>query len=179
MRVTASIVNYNDFENTQNAVRSILAHTKEADFKLYVVDNSDEPDSADRLTGLFPEIEVIRCEKNKGFGAAHNLVIQKIESVYHAIVNPDITIDSDVIAGFCAFFDEHPDIGTACPRTIFPDGRPQLLPKRNPTVKYLAASRLPFGWGGKDPHALCDGGRRLKPGAGCGFCNGMFYVFAD
>ena len=41
MRLTASIVNYNDFENTQNAVASILAHTAETDFRLYVVDNSD------------------------------------------------------------------------------------------------------------------------------------------
>lgn len=149
MRATASIVNYNDFENTQNAVRSILAHTGGADFRLYVVDNSDGPESAERLRKLFPDAAIIRAEKNEGFGAAHNRVINIIDSEYHAIINPDITVKSDVIGQFAAFFDKNPDIGIACPATVFPDGRPQLLPKRDPTLKYLAASRLPFGWGKK------------------------------
>ena len=149
MRVTASIVNYNDFENTQNAVRSILTHTKEADFRLYVVDNSTGPESAEKLKELFPEVEVIRAGKNEGFGAAHNLVINRIGSEYHAVINPDITVQSDVIGELAAFFDKNPDIGIACPATVFPDGRPQLLPKRNPSLKYLIASRLPFGWAKK------------------------------
>jgi GT2 family glycosyltransferase len=146
MRTTASIVNYNDLENTQNAVRSILAHTKETDFRLFVVDNSADPKSADNLTAMFPQIEVIRSGRNDGFGAAHNLVIGRIDSAYHAIINPDITVESDVIGKMAAFFDENPDVGIACPATFFPDGRPQLLPKRDPSLKYLAASRLPFGW---------------------------------
>jgi len=145
MRVTASIVNYNDFENTQNAVRSILSYTGSRDFMLYVVDNSSGPESAQKLKALFPEIEVIRSEKNKGFGAAHNLVIKAVDSVYHAIINPDITVEDDVIGSLCAFFDGNPDIGIACPATFFPDGRLQLLPKRNPTLQYLIAGRLPFG----------------------------------
>jgi GT2 family glycosyltransferase len=149
MRATACIVNYNDLENTTRAVRSILAHTRQADFELYVVDNSDGEESAARLRKLFPKINVIRAQKNEGFGAAHNMVIEKADSDYHAIINPDITIESDVISGFCALFDKHADIGIACPNTVFPDGRAQMLPRRNPTIKYLAASRLPFGLGRK------------------------------
>ncbi len=146
MRITASIVNYNDFENTQSAVRSILMYTKETDFCLFVVDNSADSKSADSLKKMFPQIEVVRAERNEGFGAAHNLVIERIDSAYHAIINPDITVESDVIGELAAFFDANPDIGIACPATFFPDGRPQLLPKKNPTLKYLIASRLPFGW---------------------------------
>ncbi len=147
MRLTASIVNYNDFENTQNAVASILAHTSETDFKLYVVDNSTGGENAEKLRERFPDIAVIRAQKNEGFGAAHNLAIGSVDSTYHAIINPDITVESDVLGELSGFFDLNPDIGIACPATYFPDGRPQLLPKRNPTLKYLAASRLPFGWG--------------------------------
>jgi hypothetical protein len=121
----------------------------ETDFCLYVVDNSTGPASAERLRELFPAIEVIRVQKNEGFGAAHNLVIKKTDSAYHAIINPDITVKSDVLGELGAFFDANPDIGIACPATFFPDGRPQLLPKKNPTFKYLAASRLPCGWAEK------------------------------
>ena len=88
-------------------------------------------------------------EKNEGFGAAHNLVIGRIDSQYHAIINPDIMVESDVLSTLSGFFDANPDVGIACPATFFPDGRPQLLPKRNPTLKYLAASRLPFRWAKK------------------------------
>ena len=110
-RVTASIVNYNDFDNTCNAVGSLLQYTKEPSFRLFVVDNSTAGDSAEKLRELFPQIEVIRTEKNRGFGAGHNLVLPRIDSEYHAVINPDIIVDSDVIGELCAFFDQNKDIG--------------------------------------------------------------------
>ena len=157
-RVTASIVNYNDFDNTCNAVGSLLQYTKEPSFRLFVVDNSTAGDSAEKLRELFPQIEVIRTEKNRGFGAGHNLVLPRIDSEYHAVINPDIIVDSDVIGELCAFFDQNSDIGIACPATFFPDGRLQLLPKKNPKLIYLMANRLPFRWCKKyREHYIMDG----------------------
>lgn len=145
-RVTASIVNYNDFDNTCNAVDSLLKYIKEPSFRLFVVDNSTTGDSAEKLKNLFPEIEVIRAEKNRGFGAGHNLILPALDSEYHAVINPDILVEGDVIGELCSFFDRNPDIGIACPATYFPDGRLQLLPKRNPKLIYLLSNRLPFRW---------------------------------
>lgn len=142
-RVSAAIVNFNDYENSCNAVRSLLQYTKEP-IRLFVVDNSPEEISAQKLRQAFPQIEVIRAPKNKGFGAAHNLVLPAIDSEYHVVINPDIELKTDVIGELCDYFDNNQDIGIACPATYFPNGDIQLLPKIFPKVKYLLASRLPF-----------------------------------
>lgn len=143
-RVTAAIVNYNDFENTSNAVRSLLQYTGEPSFRLFVVDNSPGEESAQKLRKEFPQIEVIRSAENRGFGAAHNMVLPYLDSEYHAVINPDIELKSDVIGELCNYLDRNPDVGIACPATYFPNGDIQLLPKIFPKVKYLLASRLPF-----------------------------------
>ncbi len=143
-RVTAAIVNYNDLDSTRNAVHSLLQHTGESSFRLYVVDNSPTDESAQLLRKEFPQIEVVRSPENKGFGAAHNLVLPLLDSEYHAVINPDIEIKTDVLLELCGYFDKNPDVGIACPATYFPDGGIQLLPKIFPKVKYLLASRLPF-----------------------------------
>ena len=38
--------------------------------------------------------------------------------------------------------EEHPEIGLLSPKICFPDGRSQILGKRNPKIKYLIASRM-------------------------------------
>ena len=68
--------------------------------------------------------------------------MDRLNSKYHAIINPDISIEDDVIHKLSIFMDENEDIGLASPRICFPEGREQILGKRNPSPKYLIASRL-------------------------------------
>ena len=173
-RITASIVNYNDFENTCIAVRSLLECTHEASFLLYVVDNSSVRESADRLQELFPQICVIREEKNRGFGAGHNVVLPMIDSEYHAFINPDIRVESDVLGELSNFFDRNADIGLACPATYHEDGRLQLLPKRNPKLIYLLANRLPFKWMRKYRKMYTMDGENLSDVTDVEFVTGCF-----
>lgn len=142
-RVTAAIVNHNDLENTCRAADSLLLHTSEPSFRLFIVDNSPV-DQSGALRERLPQAEVIRSHKNNGFGAAHNMVLPLLDSEYHAVVNPDITVDSDVIGELCGYLDKNSDVGIACPATYYPDGTIQLLPKLYPKLKYLLSSRLPF-----------------------------------
>ena len=59
-----------------------------------------------------------------------------------------------------AFMDEHPDIGMLSPCIRFPDGRPQILGKRNPKLSYLFASRMRGSEPGKTlrEYAMLDAG---------------------
>jgi len=65
--------------------------------KLFLIDNSP----TDKLRNKFthPDIEYIFIGKNIGFGAGHNIVIDKIKnySKYHLILNPDVWFSPSVI----------------------------------------------------------------------------------
>lgn len=104
------------------------------DIKLFLVDNS--PDDALRKAIPSDErIEYIHNSRNTGY-VAHNLGMQKSLDegfVYHAVVNPDISLDPEIFVTLAAFMDANPDTGLLVPKVFFPDGRLQYVCRLLPT----------------------------------------------
>ena len=124
------------------AVSTLLEHTKGVDFELYTVDNLSTDGTPDHIKKTYGAVKVIEPGTNKGFGSGHNEVLSVIDSKYHCVINPDISINEDVIAKMVEYMEAHPEIGLLSPKICFPDGRSQILGKRNPKIKYLVASRM-------------------------------------
>jgi len=140
--VTGSIVTYNNISTIAKTLETLFEQTKDVDFKLYVVDNGSSDGTPEYIEKNYPQVSVFRSDKNVGFGAGHNIVIKSVDSRYHAIINPDIVLRENVIKKMADYMECHEEIGLLSPRICFPDGRDQILGKRNPQLKYLVASRL-------------------------------------
>lgn len=139
--VTGCIVTYNNIATIDKAVSSLLKCTA-ADFRLFIVDNGSTDGTPEHIEKNYPEVTVIRSGGNIGFGAGHNFIMDRLDSDYHVIINPDISVRDDVISKLASYLDENPDVGLVSPEIRFPDGRPQILGKKNPSLRYLAASHL-------------------------------------
>ena len=128
-KVSACIVTYGGYREAAQAAESLLRHTTGVDLSLYLVDNASPDGTGEKLQQAQPQwgprVQVMRLARNMGFGAGHNAVLPVLNSKYHAVVNPDITLDEDAIGKLCAFLDEHPDVVMATPQLLFPDGTPQ------------------------------------------------------
>ncbi len=142
--VTISIVNYNNYHKAKAAIKSILEQTQEVKYKIYLIDNYSSDDNATTLANEFSGVEFVLSDKNLGYGRANNLVLEEIDSRYHAIINPDIILKDDVFTKLTEFMDKNEDIGLLTPSIYFTNGDPQYLPKRRPKFIYLLANRLPF-----------------------------------
>lgn len=196
--VTGSIVTYNNISTIAKTLETLFGETKDIDFKLYVLDNGSSDGTPEFIEKNYPDVTVIRSGKNVGFGAGHNIIINQVESKYHAVINPDIVLTQNAVKKMADFMDENPDIGLLSPRICFPDGRDQILGKRNPHLKYLVASRLR----GDEPSKLlreyamldCDLSKptEIENATGCfmfirtdilksigGFDDGFFMYFED
>ena len=143
-KLSVCIVTYNSSAVIGNAVSSIKDHTKGVDYKLYISDNASSDDTLKIVTDIKSNVETINNGGNIGFGKAHNAVIPLLDSKYHAVVNPDIRLNSDVLAELCDYLDKHDNVAMVTPKVLFPNGEEQILPKRKPTFKYLLGRRLPF-----------------------------------
>lgn len=139
--VTGCIVTYNNIRTIDEAIRSLLRCTA-CDFRLYIVDNGSTDGTVQYIRDNFPGVTLIESGSNIGFGAGHNLIMDRLDSDYHAIINPDIIIKDDIISKMAEYLDVHPETGMLSPEIRFPDGRPQILGKKIPQPKYLVASRL-------------------------------------
>lgn len=196
--VSGSIVTFNNISTIVKTLETIFNETKDIDFKLYIVDNGSTDGTPEYIEKNFPQVTVIRSGKNVGFGAGHNIVINSVESRYHAIINPDIVLNENAIKKMADYMEENPDIGLLSPRICFPDGRDQILGKRNPRLKYLVASRLRGDEPGKllREYAMLDSDLskpiQIENATGCfmflrteilknigGFDDGYFMYFED
>ena len=127
--VSGSIVTFNNISTIEKTLETIFTQTKDIDFKLYIVDNGSSDGTPEFVEKNYPQVSVIRNEKNVGFGAGHNIIINSVESSYHAIINPDIVLKENVIKKMVDYMEENQDIGLLSPRICFPDGRDQILGK--------------------------------------------------
>lgn len=113
--------------------------------KFFVIDNSACDELAKDLAGLNDErIEYIPQE-NLGFGAGHNVGIDRsLEGGFelHFIVNPDIEFLPGVMENIAGFMEKNPEIGMLMPRTNFPDGSLQKNCKFLPTPLDLISRRF-------------------------------------
>jgi GT2 family glycosyltransferase len=79
-------------------------------------------------------VTAIKSSANIGFGAGHNIAIEKEESTYHLVLNPDVVMEREALARAIRFMEENPSVGMLVPRVLSPDGKPSYLCKRYPSV---------------------------------------------
>lgn len=137
--ITASIVLYNEkLKTLQETVNSFL--NTSIDSKLYLIDNS----SINTLEPHFkhPKIEYIFVGKNIGFGKAHNIVLNKINSKYHLILNPDVEFNSNVIPTLIKGLENDLQSSFITPKIVYPNLGLQNVCRKHPTFFDLLNRKL-------------------------------------
>ena len=132
MKITCCIVLYkNDLELLRKAIDSVLSF--KGDILLYLIDNSP----TDLLKDIIKDERIIyfHTNSNFGFGYGHNLAMRldKFESNYHIVLNPDIHFNNGVIENIISFMESNKNIGVIMPKVEFPNGKIQYLAKLLPT----------------------------------------------
>lgn len=139
IKITCCIVLYrNDVSMLREAINSFL--NTELNVMLYLIDNS--PTDELKILATDSKIKYIHNPDNPGFGASHNVAIEKafeLESDYHLVLNPDIYFDKGTLEKLCEFMDLHLNVGHVMPKVTYPDGNFQYLCKMNPTFFDLFA----------------------------------------
>lgn len=120
--VSIIIVSYNTREMTLECIGSVITETEEARYEIIVIDNNSNDGSADGIRSAFPEIELIACEENLGFGRANNLAIKRAHGRRILLLNPDTVVLDRAIDRLVSFANETPACGVWGGRTVFGDG---------------------------------------------------------
>ncbi|PWG05594.1 glycosyltransferase [Polaribacter aquimarinus] len=137
--ITASIVLFNnDIEILRKTIDSFLKiqHQK----KLYLIDNSKTNVLKDIYVN--DDVEYIFVGKNIGFGSAHNLILNKINSKFHLILNPDVEFSVNVIPDLILELENKPDVSFISPKVIYPNKELQHICRRHPSFFDLINRRL-------------------------------------
>lgn len=141
IQISASIVLYKDNLSTlQKTIDSFLKTSIKK--KLFLIDNNP----TDALRNNFKDLEIdyYFVGKNIGFGKGHNVVLDKIDSAYHLILNPDVVFSSDVISALIQEIELHKNVSFISPKVMYPNGNDQFICRKHPTISDLINRRLKF-----------------------------------
>ena len=137
--LSISLVTHNsDLKKLKETFLSVK-RSKLPKIKLYVIDNSENPKVADDLKslldGIFASNEFeLSFMKNRGMGAGHNTILEKLEDPYHLILNPDVEFSDTTLVRCCQFMERHKSIGMLAPAVYGSDQEMHHLCKENPSL---------------------------------------------
>lgn len=142
IEVSGCIVSYNNADIISGCIESLLRETKGVNFKLYVVDNKSTDGTVALIREKYPQVKVFEQEDNLGFGHGHNYIMSYVNSAYHAVINPDIYVEGDVISGLVEMMEQSKDVVMSTPKILNEDGTEQFLPKKDPSIRYVIMSKF-------------------------------------
>lgn len=116
--VSVIIVSYNTKEMTKNCIESIYSKTKGVEFDIWCVDNSSSDGTCEMIQQEFPDVKLIKNDKNLGFGAANNIAIKASTSKYVFLLNTDTVLRNNAIKILFDFMEENSEIG-ACGGNLY------------------------------------------------------------
>ena len=104
-KVSIVILNYNGKDFILNCLESIY-QTKEISFEIIVIDNNSTDNSQNRCKEKFPDIVLIKNEKNIGMGA-RTIGIQKAQGEHIMFLDYDTKITPDCLEKLIKSFQEN------------------------------------------------------------------------
>ena len=146
MKISISLVTYNNSKVIEKCINSIFNITNNIDFEIIIIDNNSSDNTVKIIKNNFKNVKLIKNDKNVGFGAAHNVAIKLGKGKYHLVLNPDIIFTENTIEKLINFMEENSDVGLISPKIVFPDGTIQYLCKRLPCLFDLCVRRFTSGF---------------------------------
>ena len=145
--ISVLIVIYNPDDELHHCIKRLINISADVPLEIIVVDNHSTNEVAQVLPQHFPQIKVIRSNKNLGFGGGNNLAFAHSSGDYVMCVNPDLMLTQEALRALLEAIQDNPQVGVVGPRTY--DSRSELIDTARADytlmricVKYLGISLL-------------------------------------
>jgi len=117
------IVNFNTSELTLDCIESVKKNTKNVNYEIIVVNNSDQAEQSKILHQNQPDDILIIDTKNRGFGTANNAGVKIAKGGYLLLLNSDIKVLDDSIFLMLKFLRKQQEIAALSPLLYASDGK--------------------------------------------------------
>ncbi len=150
IKLSISVVFYNSplnqlqslINSLEISINYLRRHSELPVIPVFIIDNSDELNGLSELCShanqsleeLKVELRRIAGHGNIGYGRAHNLILQVIDSDFHLILNPDVTLQEEALFLALTRITENEKIKVLSPNTTDSYGNKQYLCKSYPSV---------------------------------------------
>jgi len=146
--VTVCIANWNCRDLLYACLKSLHGQPQGVRVETVVVDNASADGAADMVARDFPDVLLVRNERNLGFAAANNQAADLARGRYLFFLNNDTIVPANTLRRLLTFAEAHPEIGMIGPRLRDACGALQISYRRRPTVGALLHRTMLLRWTG-------------------------------
>lgn len=136
MDLSVITVTWNSAELIDEQIKSVKAGCKNVSFEQFIVDNASTDKTAERIVSEFPEVKLIKNDKNTGFAFPNNQAAKLAQGEFLLFLNPDMRVAEGSLDKMVEWMRAHPDVGLASCKLLDEHGNlnKDALPRRFPTV---------------------------------------------
>lgn len=110
---------YNGFKDTCALIDSLQDKIHSVSYEIIVIDNASHYDEAAKLRELYPSINAIRSNENKGFSGGNNIGIRAAKGKYLFFINNDTYVETDDVFHLVKRLENNSKIGGVSPKIRF------------------------------------------------------------
>lgn len=111
-----AILNWNGKNWLEKFLPSVIQNSKDA--KIYVIDNASTDDSNAFLTANFPNVEIIKNDKNHGFAGGYNEGLKNIKEEFYCLLNSDVEVTDGWLEPIFDVFNSKPEVVAVQPKIL-------------------------------------------------------------
>ena len=116
-RLSVVILNWNGRRHLERYLPSVVAHT-EGDAEVVVADNGSTDDSLQWLRLNYPDVRVIRLDRNYGFAGGYNRALREVKSEYVLLLNSDVEVTAGWWQPLVEVLDKESDVAAVAPKLL-------------------------------------------------------------
>ena len=133
MRFTIAIIHHNNFERLKKVVRSALSAAGNHD-EIIIIDNASTDDSSNKISTLYPNINIITNNCNAGYGHCCNQAMRQGNGKYFLLCNNDIVLPEYCLDQFEELFENDSKAGMIGPQLLTQEGNKMNSYGDSPTI---------------------------------------------
>lgn len=126
--ITAILVTYN---SSSVVLRALAALRQPEIASVIVVDNASSDDTCAVVAREFPDVILIKNERNEGFGCANNIALAQVKTPFALLVNPDAVLAENACQALLEAAQCYPEAALLAPLLFSEDGELHRSYKRS------------------------------------------------
>lgn len=118
MKLSVVILNWNGRNHLERFLPSVVEHSSQEGVEVVVADNGSTDDSLVWLALHYPELRVVRLERNYGFAEGYNRALKQIDSQYYLLLNNDVEVSKGWLEPLIEVLDTEKDVAAVAPKLL-------------------------------------------------------------
>lgn len=132
--VSIIIVNYNGRELTRACLQSLQSAAQAVEHEIILVDNCSNDGSVEMIQNEFPDVLLLKNDKNQGYGKANNIGVRAAKGELLFFVNNDTLFKQDILSPLKNIIEAEKSTGIVAPMLLNMDGTFQLSYGKYPSI---------------------------------------------